>query len=140
MKKLSLSKTLLTGAVVALMAVGLTSCKKDSDPDRDKFIGSYKVTNTCVTGTDWTSTIMASSAVEENILLNNLGGVSGLEATGTVSGSTVTIASQVDIDSDGDSWTISGSGTINGNIMTATISYSMTGGTPFSCAETWTKQ
>lgn len=37
MKKLNLTKTLLTGAVLALMTVGFTSCKKDSDPDREKF-------------------------------------------------------------------------------------------------------
>ena len=42
MKKLNI-KTLLTGAVLALMTAGFTACK-NKDPDRKKFLNSFSVT------------------------------------------------------------------------------------------------
>lgn len=139
MKKFNLAKTLLTGAVVALMTVGFTACKKDSDPDRKKFIGSYNSTSTCLPGATWTTTIAESSTGDENVVISNLGNEPGLKVNGTASGNNVTIASQTAVDGAGDTWTIEGTCAINNNIITSTIKYTF-GSTTYTCSETWTKQ
>lgn len=140
MKKFNLTKSLLAGAMVALLAVGVQSCKKDDDPlDREQFIGSYNSTSPCVAGASWTTTISESASGDDKIVVGNLGDVTGLDVTATVVGTGFTISSQTDTDSDGDTWTISGAGSISGNTVTATISYTYSG-TTFTCAESWNKQ
>lgn len=138
MKKFSLVKSSLVVALLALTTVGIQSCKKDSDPDRDKFFGSYTSTSPCVATASWTTAISTSSTGDENIVISNLGG-SGLTVTATVSGDGFVIASQTATDTDGDTWTISGSGTISGTSITAPIIYTF-GTSTFTCSESWVKK
>ncbi|MEZ5107699.1 MAG: hypothetical protein R2829_01870 [Bacteroidia bacterium] len=130
MKKLNLTKTLLTGAVLALMTVGFTSCKKDKDDDRDKFIGEWKYNENCggILVSDYSVTITASSTDDEKISIKGFGGFqcggSDIVVTATVAGDDLTIndqnfcATQINIQS--------GNGSINGSGTSVTITYSYT--------------
>lgn len=118
MKKLNLTKTLLTGAVLALMTVGFTSCKKDSDPDREKFIGNYTVTTGTIScGVTGNGTITAGTAVvisenssgDEKVSVN-IGGALSLVAT--ADGNTITIDNQTL-----NGLTYTGSGSLNSNTL-----------------------
>lgn len=122
MKKLNLTKTLLTGAVLALMTVGFTSCKKDSDPDREKFLGYYTVTTgTIACGVTGNGTIAAGTAVvitenscgDEKVSVN-IGGQLSLVAT--ADGNTITIDNQTL-----NGFTYTGSGNLSSNTLTLSI-------------------
>lgn len=122
MKKFNLSKTLLTGAVLALMTVGFTACKKDSDPDRKKFLGNYTVTTGVIAcGVTGNGTIAAGTAVvisensagDEKVSVN-IGGQLSLVAT--ASGSTITVDNQTL-----NGLTYTGTGTLCSNTLSLTV-------------------
>lgn len=122
MKKLNLTKTLLTGAVLALMTVGFTSCKKDSDPDREKFLGNFTVTTGSIAcGVTGNSTIAAGTAIvisensggDEKVSVN-IGGALSLVAT--ADGNTITIDNQTL-----NGFTYTGSGTLSSSTLTLSI-------------------
>ncbi|MFN4124072.1 MAG: hypothetical protein ACK4GL_12310 [Flavobacteriales bacterium] len=163
MKKsfIELTKKLKVVGVTALLIAGVStfqSCNREgcTDPtannfddkakdddgsctyDRDAFIGTYNATENCQSGTGtFTMTIAASSANTVSILLNNFGDF-GQAVTGTVSGTSLTVASQ-QINVQGTAITISGSGALNGS--TLTINYTAAvGGASDSCVITAIKQ
>jgi hypothetical protein len=149
--------------VVAIATVGITSCETDACKDVDcglngtcvdgdcvcdagyegvdcdteeraKFLGTYNVSESCTSGNyTYSVTVSTSSSSVASIIISNFGDY-GVNVTGTVSGSAVTIASQ----SVGGGQ-FQGSGQISGNIMT--ITYTVTAGTSTdSCTMTCTKQ
>lgn len=149
--------------VVAITGLGLTSCEVDPCSDvecgdngtcvdgdcvcdagyegtdcdtesRAKFIGTYNVTEACTSG-NYTYSISATTSATgiTSIIISNFGDY-GVNVTGTVSGSNLTIANQTV-----GGGTFSGSGQISGNILT--ITYNVTAGTSTDdCTMTCTKQ
>jgi len=117
--------------------------KADSDDgsctyDRDAFIGSYSATENCQSGTGtFALTVAIGSANTATILLNNFGDF-GQAVSGTVSGTSVTIASQ-QINVGGTAITISGNGALNGSTLTINYTASV-GGASDSCTITAIKQ
>jgi hypothetical protein len=109
------------------------------DESRVKFVGSWSVNDNCSTsGADsYTVSVTTSSADHMTVLIANFWNAFINPVTATVDGNNVTIATQ---EPDNDDWTISGSGTINGN--TATMTYTITdpGNNQDICNGTWTKQ
>ncbi|MBK7855786.1 MAG: calcium-binding EGF-like domain-containing protein [Bacteroidetes bacterium] len=85
---------------------------------RTKFIASYNCSNSCLPGSSWSCSITSSATGIDKVVLQDLGNTPGLDVTGTVDGSSITIASQTDTDDAGDSWTIEGSGSISGTTLT----------------------
>ena len=83
---------------------------------RDKFIGSYNVTETCTQSTDsYALTISAGSVSIAAVTITNLYDA-GFVVTGTVDGSSVVIPNQTF-----GTGTVSGSGTMNGSVLTITF-------------------
>lgn len=125
-------------AIVGLLVVA--GCKKDKTLDREKFLATYAVVENCPsTGTDnYDIIITASSTGDNGVIISGFYGVAGLTVTGTVSGNTLTIPQQT-VNVQGTGVTISGSGTLTGNTLTAT--YTLTVG-PLSetCSMTCTKR
>ncbi|MFN0214260.1 MAG: hypothetical protein ACKVT2_08390 [Saprospiraceae bacterium] len=124
--------------ICAILLTGLvfiaSSCKKDKTPDRDKFLGAYSVVETCGSGNDtYDLTILESGTSENAIIVANLYG-SGTQLSATVSGSNVTIASQVAL---GITW--SGSGSISGNTLTISFMVSA-GGASDNCTALCTRK
>ena len=119
------------------------SCKKDP-PARDQFIATYSVVEACPSGnSNYTVSVSASTKSEEALLINNFGDL-GTSATvdATASGNSLTIPSQtLNITSSGIrvAVTLSGSGTISGNSLSLTYSYSI-GTTGESCTMNCTKK
>jgi hypothetical protein len=138
-------------AVAALASIlTISSCKKECDPGysgdkcEDKwstaFAGSYQVSEACnLSGNfgPYSATITESSSDVLKILLNNFG---DFAATITVNGTlddenSFTIPSQT-----ASGYTINGSGSKNGDVITITYTVSDGSGTSESCTATWTKQ
>jgi len=94
--------------------------------DRDAFIGSFSSQEACNSGNfSYTMTIANSSTSKAAIILNNLGDF-GQAVTGTVTGTSLTIASQT-ITVQGTAVTISGTGALNGNTLTINYTASVAG-------------
>jgi len=105
---------------------------------RSKFISSYNATSPCFAGFTYNIQFVKSNIEAARMNINNLGDI-GLNVAARVTGGTnFTIDSQTATDSDGDTWTIQGSGTLNGSIITVNITYTF-GGNSLVCTETWTK-
>ena len=118
--KLLQHKSLLL-CLMALFLAFSTSCS-DDEPDRDKFLGAFSAIETCGGGNDtYDITILESGSGENAIIINNLYDWDE-SASATVSGSSVTIPSQLL-----DGLTFSGSGTISDN--TLTINFVVSNGT-----------
>ncbi|MFT4668013.1 MAG: hypothetical protein ACI9VN_002744 [Patescibacteria group bacterium] len=93
-----------------LLSIG--SCKKEEPPDRDRFLGTFSVVETCGSGDDaYNITIVESSLDEESIFIINFYDWGG-QLNATVSGNDITIPSQFNAD-----LTFSGSGTISEDIL-----------------------
>jgi hypothetical protein len=134
------SKTFkLAYAFIAVMF--FCACSKDDDAKdvRDDYAGSYR-TNFEYTyngqknmGT-YTLTIVKSATNANDIILNNIDGW-GESVRATVSGNAMTIPQQT-IQNVG----ISGSGTLNGNVLNFSTMETQTGGTQINVTQTATKQ
>jgi hypothetical protein len=104
------------------------SCKKEDVDARDKFVGSWSMSETLTvigigTGTQtYTMTITKSSAVSDGILMNSLGDI-GYTIKATVNGSSITISDS--FNDAGDIYSVSGSGNITDN--TLKINYNIGG-------------
>jgi len=106
---------------------------------RSKFIASYSVQENCSPGGNfnYTMTINSSATGVQNVVINNFYGV-GASVTASVSGTSINIASQT-VTVNGTAVTFSGSGQINGNILT--LSYTASAGVDAdNCTATCTKQ
>jgi hypothetical protein len=127
-------KPVLLFCAVSLLLI--SSCKKEDETDpRDQFVGSYSISETYTlegggTGNDsYTITITKSSVNDKQIIINNLGNtvsVFGVQmnVTGTVSGSALTIETQVVALGD-NTLTVTGTGSLNANLLL--INYSLVG-------------
>jgi len=111
-----------------------TNCQTAS---AEKFVGTYSVVENCsVSGGvgPYTTTISQSSSNKVNVLLQNFGDFSAtITVTGSVNGTTLTIASQTV-----SGYTVSGSGTYNNGVITITYTVSGTLNNE-TCTATWTK-
>jgi hypothetical protein len=122
-------KKILLLVSVSLVLI-ITSCKKDSNTDaRDQYLATYGVSETFTnvgggTGTDtYDITITKSTTKATTILISNFGN-QNVTAEATVSENTISIISQT-ITVGGSIYGLSGSGSINGNILN--ISYTVNG-------------
>ncbi len=113
----------------------LNSCKKDEESARDKFIGTWHVTeNWAWPGEDTNTevydiTITASSTNANVILISNFANV-GVTVEANVVGNTMNIPTQ-SVSFEGSLISVSGSGNISGT--TLTFSYSVSGGWSGTC-------
>jgi hypothetical protein len=108
---------------------------------RAKFISQYSCSNSCEPTISYSQNVIKSSSDAARFVVNNMGNISGLNVVARVTGgNTFTIDSQTLADSDGDTWTVSGSGSLTGNVISATVTYNWIGVGVLNCNETWTKQ
>lgn len=128
-------------ATMLLLFTSLTvGCKKDKEPDRDKFLGTYGVVENCPTfGTsNYDITITSSASAENAVIVNNFAGLPSLNVTGNVSGSNLTIPLQT-VTVNGSAVSINGSGTLSGLSLTLTYTFSISGSGE-TCSMTCTKR
>ena len=124
---------------VMLVATLFSSCTKEEKDVRNDYVGSYRnnfeytENGQVITGT-YTLTIVKSSTNANDILLNNINGW-GEAVRATVNGNAMTIPQQTIMDVG-----ISGSGTLNGNVLSFSTMHTRTGGTPVNVLQTATKQ
>ncbi len=107
---------------------------------RAKFVASYSVSENCnLTGNfNYTMTISNSATGVSAVVINNFYGV-GATVTGTVNGTSLTIASQL-VNVGSQAFTFSGSGQVNGNILTLSYTVADGSGGSETCTSTCTKQ
>ena len=118
--------------------IAFSACSKDSDP-RDQFIGIYRTEWSAVYGgmeyTDtYTLKIFKSSTNPNDIIMDNIDN-SNESVRATVSGNAFTIPQQTILDMG-----ISGSGTLNNNVLTFSTLETETGGTQVNLRQVATKQ
>jgi hypothetical protein len=121
--------------VAAISVMLITSCKKEDNDARDKFVGSYSMSETWTldgggSGTDnYTITIAKSDVNSKQILINNLGNTitaygAQMNVTATVEGSSLAIGTQ-SISLGDYSVTVTGTGSLNDKLLT--INYVIVG-------------
>jgi hypothetical protein len=138
-------KTKKFGLILMLMAAPLflTNCSSDDDPVvvdvREDYVGSYRVNMEYIVNGQqyketYTLTIMKSSTNVNDVILNNI--VNSNESVrATVSGNAMTIPQQT-IGSSG----LSGSGTLNNNVLNFSTLLTQTAGTQINISQVGTKQ
>lgn len=106
---------------------------------RSKFLASYTVAENCnINGNfNYDMTISTSATAVSNVVINNFYGV-GATVSASIAGTTITIPNQT-VTTQGVAFTFSGSGQINGNILTLSYTASV-GADAESCTATCTKQ
>ena len=131
--------------IMLATVTGFSACSGDDDPVaapkdvREDFVGSYRTNYEFTyngqkyTGT-YTLTIMKSATNANDIILNNIDD-SNESARATVSGNAMTIPQQTIQD-----FGISGSGTLNGNVLNFSTMETQTGGTSINITQVATKQ
>lgn len=102
---------------------------------RAKFIGNYNVSETCGGPADTYSSGISNGTSVTQVTISNFGN-SGLNVTANISGDELTVPS-TDLVIGGNTVTVSGSGTIVGNVLT--LNYSASGAVSFSCTAVMTK-
>jgi hypothetical protein len=137
-----MKSTTLKLAYAFIAVMFLCACSKDDDGAKDAredYVGSfrtnyeYTVNGTKYTGT-YTLTITKSASNASDIILNNIDGWNE-SVRATVSGNAMTIPQQT-IQNIG----ISGSGTLNGNVLNFSTAETQTGGTQINITQIATKQ
>ncbi len=119
----------------AISVILITSCKKEDNDARDKFVGSYSMSETWTldgggSGTDnYTITITKSNVNSKQILINNLGNTitaygAQMNVTATVEGTSLAIGTQ-SISLGDYSVTVTGTGSLNDKLLT--INYVIVG-------------
>lgn len=112
----------------SLMALGLmltiTSCNKDEEVTRNDFIGTWDAKeSTIIAGQtvtqDYIFTIAPDPGNNDKIILQGFGNTTGSAFSATISGKNFT-TEEIEITINGETGTISGSGTINGSNITYT--------------------
>jgi hypothetical protein len=130
MKKLN--PALLFFAISILL---FATCKKDDTDPRDKFVGSYSMSETWTldgggSGTDnYTISITKSDVNNRQVLINNLGNTitaygAQMNVSATVEGSSLSVATQ-SISLGDYSVTVTGTGSLNDKLLT--INYVIVG-------------
>jgi hypothetical protein len=106
-------------AILCVLVLIPSGCE-DDPLDREKFLGTYTVSQVCVGegSSNYTMTISAGSG-NDGLQLTASGPFT-YTLTATVSGSNLTIPQQL-ISGGGESVFISGNGTLSGNILTITL-------------------
>jgi len=139
MKTRILKPVLMLTILLATVAT-FSSCSKNDPKDvRDDYVGSYRTNyqytylGVVYSGT-YTLTIVKSDTNGSDIILDNIDN-SNESARATVSGNAFTIPQQT-IAAAG----ISGSGTLNGNVINFSTAETQTGGTQINISQTATKQ
>jgi len=128
-------KSVLTLSVILVFF----ACSKDNKDTRDDYVGSYRTNWEYVfdgqkySGT-YTLTIVKSATNVNDIILNNIDGW-GESARATVSGNAMTIPQQTILNIG-----ISGSGTLNGNVLNFSTQETQTGGAQINVTQVATKQ
>jgi hypothetical protein len=123
---------LYIGAISLLMMSG---CKEDEDPAREKYLGVYTVVETCGSGNDSYEIVITESGSNENaIVIANVYNF-GVSASATVDGNSLNIASQ-----NFGVATLSGTGQLNGNILTLNFVVSVAGAGNDNCTATCTRK
>ena len=135
-------KTMKVSLLFALLSLTIfaASCEKDKDNDRDAFLASYSVIESCSASgnTQYNMTISPSTASEEEVIVSNYGGVPGAVVKAKISGTTMSIPNQT-LNINNVSVIINtGTGALNGTLLTVTYSYSI-GTDSESCSMTSTK-
>jgi len=126
--------------IISLAAVVcLSACAKDEKDARDPFIGSFRVNYEYVVGSQkysgtYTLTIVASATNVNDIILNNIDN-SNESVRATVNGNAMTIPQQTIMN-----YGISGSGTLNGNVLNFSTMETQTGGSQINIIQIGTKQ
>ena len=115
-----------------------TTC---ADEQRDKFEGNWSYTDSCLPGNNTSSVISESGSDVSAVLISNiLGADLGGDALATVSGNSISIASQSVVDTDGDTWTVSSTtGTLSGSTFNFTVTITF-GTATQTCEYTFNKQ
>jgi hypothetical protein len=119
----------------AISAILISSCKEDENDARDKFVGSYSMSETWTldgggSGTDnYTISITKSDVSSKQILINNLGNTitaygAQMNVTASVEGSSISIGTQ-SISLGDYSVTVTGTGSLNDKLLT--INYVIVG-------------
>jgi hypothetical protein len=126
--------TLLLGTIAVF-----SSCSKEEKDERKAYVGSYRTDyeftyNGQVQKGTYTLTITKSATNKKDIILNNIDD-SNESVRATVSGNAMTIPQQT-IQQVG----ISGSGTLNGNVLNFSTMQTITGGTSINIKQVATKQ
>jgi len=129
--------TLLTGISV------LSACKKNDEiMDRNKFLGTYAISETCSGSPDEYELTVSKGFLDNEIVLKNLY-FQGIEADAKVSGNSITIPSQ---DFSGRyngepvTVTVSGSGTFSDNKLTINFTGTISGVGGDQCTAIGTKK
>lgn len=132
-------KNLILPLALLLLACLTVSpgCKKDTD-DREKFLATYSVVESCNSGNyNYEISINTSETADNAVLISNFADF-GVSAAATVSGNNITIPQQT-VTAMGLAVSFSGSGTLNGSSLSITYSYNV-GGQGETCAMTCTKK
>lgn len=129
---------------LALFSFILSSCNEDDDTDavitREDFVGTYVVSDGCIDNYTITVEVPDNSLPDDNdLLVKNIGSVShDMEAT--FSGNTLTVP-EYTWGVFGQSCNVSGSGTLSGNEITFTYTYTCDDGSGYgTCTTTWYKE
>ncbi len=102
---------------------------------RVKFYGNYNVSETCGGPADtYASSISAGTSITQ-VNISNFGN-SGLNVAANIDGDNLTVPS-TSLNIGGNAVTVTGTGTIVGNVLT--LSYSASGAVSFTCTATMTK-
>ena len=140
--KAKIIKSVWMLTVLLATVAGFSACSGD-EPEvkdvRDDFVGSYRTNyeftyNGQKYSDTYTLTIVKSATNTNDIILNNIDGW-GESARATISGNAMTIPQQTIKDIG-----ISGSGTLNGNVLTFSTMETQTGGTQINITQIATKQ
>lgn len=129
-----MKKTVYALICFSACVILLTSCEKDED-DRDKFVGSFALSETWTldgggTGTDsYNISISKSDVNKSDIIIGNLGNTinvfgAQMNVTATVTGSSFSIPTQ-SIALGANSVTVTGTGSLNDKLIT--INYVIVG-------------
>lgn len=112
----------------------LTGCKED-EPDRDKFIGTYAVSEVCTAnGTiTYNIDITAGASSDDAVVISNFGDFD-IDANATVSGNDLTLTNPFPAGE-----TLTATGTIAGSVLTINYNAELTGFVD-DCVMTCTKQ
>ncbi len=134
-----IKELLLLGLIVVL---GSISCNPDDDgfvdpgDERDKFMGSWNVTETCLK-TNFNVVITKDPNNSAQLLLANFGnpGPGYAPTIGLVAGNKIFVSNQTI----GDGWTVSGTGTLQ-DANTISWTYTLViAGDSFSCTSVFSK-
>lgn len=107
--------------MIGLMAIAVTSCKKDSY-SREDFVGNWDATESIIisgqTNTrSYSFNVILDPGNIDRIIMNSYGDLQGAAISATVSGNTFK-TEKLNITFNGNSATFEGSGTIDGNKIT----------------------